>query len=90
MIGRREFTITKVQRSPEGYWQANVTPAGADKPIRVDRRFGSWQVPVNEVRRDVLPHVAAALQEKVRPADRKEQKAKEIKADDLISTIERR
>lgn len=74
--GRREFTITQVRRSEDGHWLANVTPASGAEGIEVNRQFGSWQVPVNGDgrRRDVLPHIAAALQERVRPLERREQR----------------
>lgn len=73
MSFRREFTITKLERSPEGHWRANVTMTG--KTITVDRQFGSWQVPPSNGstgRRDVLPDIAAALQARVRPLEKKE------------------
>lgn len=73
---RRDFTITKVERSPDGYWRANVTMAG--QTITVDRQFGSWQVPPmngGHARRDVLPDIAAALQARVRPLERRMKEA---------------
>lgn len=86
--GRREFTITKVERDPEhGFWTARVTVAGDDgpsgKPIarKVDRKYGSWQctLPWGQ-RTEVLPHIAAALQAKVRRIERAERKEEEVAA----------
>lgn len=68
---RRPFTITKVERAPEGYWTAHVTAQGG-KPIAVDTRYGAWQARVGEQRREVMPAVARALQERVRPLEKAE------------------
>lgn len=73
----RSLTITKLRRDADGFWRARVT--GADgNTYDVDRRFGSWQADVrpypharSTVRRDVLAWVAAALQAKVRPLERR-------------------
>ena len=62
-MSRRPFTITKLARSDEGYWTARVSSNGY--AVEVDRKYGSWQTSTKP-RREVLPHVAAALQEKVR------------------------
>ncbi len=83
MSERRAFTITCLQRDPDGgFWRARVTNGVT---IEVDRRFGSWQANVRSApgarsfeRRDVLPDVARALQEKVRPMDRAVAKQKTI------------
>lgn len=79
MSAQRELTITKLERAPEGFWRARVT--GADGvAVPVDRRYGAWFAEVRKaprsrtmVRRDVLPHVAAALQAKVRPIEKREE-----------------
>ena len=76
-MNSRDLTITKLERAPEGYWRARVTgPDGVT--VDVDRRDGAWFAEVRAaprsqtmVRRDVLPHIAAALQAKVRPLERK-------------------
>lgn len=74
-MSARELTITKLRRD-HGYWQARVTAGG--RTINVDRRYGSWQAePDNDYadgsgrRTDVLPYVAAALQAKVRPIEKR-------------------
>lgn len=74
---RRPFTITNVHRDPEhGFWRARVTNGVT---LDVDRRYGSWQADVRVkrgartfTRQDVMPHVAAALQQRVRPLERAE------------------
>lgn len=80
MAERREYTITCVHRDPEqGFWRARVTNGAS---YDVDRRYGSWQAEVRAaprshtfVRRDVMPQVARALQERVRPLERAEKAA---------------
>lgn len=77
MSHQRELTITKLHFCEHGYWKARVT--GADGvTVEVDRRYGVWHAEVRVsprsrrmVRRDVLPHVAAALQAKVKPLEKK-------------------
>lgn len=77
---RRPFTITLVHRDPEhGFWCARVTNGqGYD----VDRSAGSWLADRRTrvgsrtfTRCEVLPHVAAALQQRVRPLERAERQA---------------
>lgn len=82
MSERRPFTITRVQRSEDGIWRAYVTCNGSS-PVEVDRSSGSWQASIRTgkfsrefVRRDVLPHVAAELQAKVRRLERAEKASK--------------
>jgi hypothetical protein len=90
MSERRAFTITLVRRDPEdGFWRARVTNGVT---IDVDRRFGSWQCEVRErprshtfVRRDVLPDVARALQERVRPLEHAERQAAKATAEALAA-----
>lgn len=73
-----QLRVTQLHRHPEhGYWQARVTIDGVT--IDVDRRYGSWQATVRRapgqrtfVRREVLPFVAAALQDRVRLRERQE------------------
>lgn len=65
---RREFTITCVRLSDmehrgRRYWTARVTAGGVT--VSVDRMHGSWQALVGTGRREVLPHIAAALQRKI-------------------------
>lgn len=73
---RRAVTITCVHRDPDGYWRARVSAGGVT--LNVHRRYGSWLAEVRPrpgVRhvelREVLPHVAAALQARVRPLERR-------------------
>lgn len=74
--------VTKLRREDD-IWRAHVSD-GQGNTIEVDRRFGSWHALVprvkgstKRVRRDVLPHVAHALQAKVRPIEKAERRAKE-------------
>lgn len=74
---RRPFTITKMERHPDGYWTARATCEGVT--VEVDNRYGSWQANVRQgprsrsfARRFVLPHVAAELQRKVKRAEKRE------------------
>lgn len=86
MTARREFTITKFERDPEGgnFYRARVTCDG--DTIAVDNRYGSWQADVRVrpgartfKRKFVLPHVAAELQKRV-PAPAPKPKAKRVAA----------
>lgn len=67
--------ITKLQPHPEGYWTANVSAGGSTLPVH--NKYGSWQIELAKrgapVRRDVLPPVAAALQQHLKRAERREQ-----------------
>jgi hypothetical protein len=72
---RRPFTITAVRCDAAGVWRARVTDADG-VTVDVDRSSGSWQALVRRaprsrdfVRREVLPHVALALQDRVRQLD---------------------
>ncbi len=77
---RRPFTITCLSRDPErGFWMAHVTSDGVT--INVDRRYGSWHAVIGNERRELLPHIAAALQEKVRPTDNAERRERERAAE---------
>ena len=63
--------ITKLERAPEGYWQARVggTP--------VDRRFGVWGTPPDEDGRWKLVRlpVAQRLQAQVNTIETRERRA---------------
>lgn len=64
--------ITKLERVPEGHWRARVTVDGTT--VAVDNRFGSWRItPPGEggSYRELLPTLAARLQQKVCPLERK-------------------
>lgn len=77
-IGRRDYTITKLERSPEGYWQANLTMDGIT--VQVDRRPGCWRITprAGELGETHLRfEFASALQARVRPIEKKEEKARE-------------
>ena len=72
------FRITKLERAERG-WTAHVSVDG--DTINVDCRYGSWQAQLRVrpgarefVRRDLHPAVAAALQAKVRPLEKREAK----------------
>lgn len=75
----RTLTITKVERDDAGHWHARVTPPGG-VTIPVDRIHGSWQTSTNP-RREVMPHIAAALQDKVRPIENAERREREAAAE---------
>lgn len=66
--------ITKLERHPEGYWTARVSAGGTTLPV--DRKYGSWQIDLSKrgapVRCEVRPQVAAALQEQVKRAEKRE------------------
>lgn len=80
-MSRRPFTITKLHQDEDGVWRGRVTCDG--DTIEVDREHGSWQANVTvkiptrgrpklvEQRRDVLPHVAEALQAKLPASEQK-------------------
>lgn len=64
------INITNLARV-DGYWTAQLT--GNGQTIDIDTRSGSWLTAPDEANRtrEVLPHVAAALQERVRKLERK-------------------
>lgn len=77
-MSERDITITKLQRCEQGWWTARVTVNG-HPTVSVDRRYGSWMAEVRTAprvqqwaRKDVGPEIAARLQEKVRPIERRE------------------
>ena len=69
-----DFQIRDLERvnPPNGrpYWTARVVVGKSS--IDVDTRWGSWIATVAGHRCDIAPHVAAALQAKVRPLEKKE------------------
>jgi len=75
-----QLRVTKLQRhTDDGYWTARVNLNGVT--VEVDRQHGSWQATVRRapghrtfLRRDVLPYVAAALQDRVRTLETREQR----------------
>jgi hypothetical protein len=77
--------VTELERTEDGagYWQARVEVNGVEAVV--NRRYGSWQVVVTTVgsgtvvRQELLPHIAAILQEKVRPIEEKEAREKREK-----------
>jgi hypothetical protein len=69
----RDFRITKLEVSPEGFWRARITVDGVSYPV--NRRFGAWEVLCGEVRRELLPQYAAALQTRVRPLERRRERS---------------
>jgi hypothetical protein len=74
--------VTALERSA-GYWQARVEVNGIE--VDVNRRYGSWQVVVYDEERgaakrmELLPHISAILQDKVRPIEEKEAREKREK-----------
>jgi hypothetical protein len=71
-----QVEITDLSRE-RGYWTARVSIGRL--MIEVDRRYGSWMEVVGSggrevCRRELLPHVAAALQERVRPIESRERR----------------
>lgn len=85
------FRITQL-RHEAGYWQARVSVNG--DTLDVDRRCGSWQASVRDAprastfhRRELHPEVAAALQVRVRPLEKREQK---LAADTPVPPAERK
>lgn len=72
---RRPFTITQLRRDERGHWTARLTLDG--RTFAVSRSSGSWTVRDGERERILLPYFAAALQERVRPIERAERRAKE-------------
>lgn len=79
--GLEGLRITKLERDPTGsYWTARATLGG--ETVCVDCRWGSWQI-VERVRgrevarRDCVPALAAALQDRLRPLERRERDVRE-------------
>ena len=73
---RRPFTITKLERHPDGYWTARVT--SGDETVPVSNRYGAWHgyrrlAPRSRtwLMADVLPHVALELQRKVQRLEKR-------------------
>lgn len=63
--------VTDLTRTEKGYWTATITVGGMT--AAVDDSSGSWQTTRGEngCTRDVHPWIAAALQQRVRVAERK-------------------
>lgn len=78
-----EFQIRDLERvhpkSGRAYWTARVVVGKTW--IAVNTIHGSWQADLSHIgtpiRCDVQPHVAAALQAKVRPLERREARERE-------------
>lgn len=78
-----DFQIRDLERvrpsSGLAYWKARVVVGKTW--IAVNTIHGSWQADLSHlgapIRCDVQPHVAAALQEKVRPLERREKRERE-------------
>lgn len=67
---RIPLRITNLRRDDHGQWVATVNEQA------VFRTFGSWQMAgPGKLRRDVLPYIAAELQDRVRTLERAERKA---------------
>lgn len=77
MASSREVIITKLQRdSEEGFWTCNITSGG--KTHHALSRHGSWMIDAEDgLMKEVMPDVAAKIQEKVRPIEKKERIARE-------------
>lgn len=80
MTDERRIIVTKLERAPEGFWRARVTVNGGET-VDVDRRWGSWQAERRAqarsrtfTRHDLLPDVARALQDRVRPLEKQEKR----------------
>lgn len=65
------FQVRDLRLEPTGYYSARVVSGTTS--VEVSRRFGSWMTPPDDRNRmrEVLPHVAAALQDRVRRLERK-------------------
>lgn len=76
----RTLTVTKLERNPDGYWQARVSTNGETIPVH--RKFGAWYADVRDKPghlQGVLPWVATVLAEKVRLLERREREALEAR-----------
>lgn len=92
MSERRPFTITKVEEHPDGYWIANITINGVT--YGANRRWGSWEILVRQrprshewVRKHLMPEIAAAVQAKVRSAERARAIAKQDLAEAHVRSM---
>ena len=72
--------ITKLERDEEGKWHCNVTVGGKTFPVHC--KYGSWMYEDKRGMKDVLPFVAEAIQERVRPIEKRERIIREKAAKD--------
>lgn len=67
------------------YWTARIVVEGTATShtthINVDTQFGSWQTQGPSGRHDVVAELAELCQQKVRPLEKAERKAKEVSED---------
>ena len=77
MASFRIYDLTRVVCPASGtrYWTARVVAGKASLPV--DTRWGSWQGDALGRRYDLPSYVSRTLQDKVRPLERREQKALE-------------
>lgn len=66
---RREFTITCVRLDEQSAWTAHVSTDG--RTYKATRRHGSWSLLDGHSEIEALPHIAAALQDRVRPLEKR-------------------
>jgi hypothetical protein len=74
-MSRRDLTITKLERDEKSFWKCNITTGG--KTLLAHRKSGSWMLEDKDGLRELLPEIAALVQEKVRPLEKKERLARE-------------
>jgi hypothetical protein len=74
-VDRRDFTITKVEPGPEDRWKARVNGI----PVRMLSPLGGW---ITTEGREVLPGIAAALNERVRAERRRAARSSHESSDD--------
>lgn len=81
----QSITIRKLTKQDGGFYTATVDAVkddGEKVSIEVHNRYGAWFSGENPSMKEVLPWVAARLQEKIRPIEKKEAKdAEENTAD---------
>lgn len=80
----REYPITNVHQSEDGYWIAKV---GA---VTFDRQWGSWQTTValaegRSERREAMPEVAARLQAVVKDLEA----GKALQGNEAVALVDR-
>jgi hypothetical protein len=75
-MSRRDLTITKLERDDKGFWKCNITADGVT--VQAHCKFGSWLIDGEDgLMKEVMPDIAAKIQEKVRPIEKKERIVKE-------------
>jgi hypothetical protein len=72
---RRDLTITKLERDDEGHWRCRITVDG--QTYSVHRKYGSWMHETEDERRHLSPDIAAAIQAKVYPIEKREQRERQ-------------